>query len=153
MTSVVLIARLLLSLIFVVEGWLKISDYAGTVAYMEAHGVSGMLLPLVIVTELGGGLLVAFGLFTRLAAVGAWWILPAHGALLSHDAGSGGAFLQESCDGGRLPDARDARRRRMVDRCLEGGARGQARRLTVANPFWTGAGVSPISINADLEGQ
>ena len=66
---VVLVARLLLSLIFVVEGWLKISDYAGTVAYMEAHQVSGMLLPLVILTELGGGLLVAFGLFTRLAAV------------------------------------------------------------------------------------
>ena len=68
--SVVLIARLLLSLIFVVEGWLKIWDYANTVAYMEAHGVNRALLPLVILTELGGGLLVAFGLFTRLAAVG-----------------------------------------------------------------------------------
>ena len=56
-------------MIFVVEGWLKISDYAGTQGYMEANGVPGPLLPLVILTELGGGLLVAFGLFTRWAAV------------------------------------------------------------------------------------
>lgn len=63
-----LIARLLLALIFVTEGWLKITDYAGTQAYMEANGVSGALLPLVILTELGGGLLVAFGLFARWAA-------------------------------------------------------------------------------------
>ena len=142
--SVVLIARLLLSLIFVVEGWLKISDYAGTqVAYMEANGVTGVLLPLVILTELGGGLLVAFGLFARLAAVGACGILPAHRALLSHDAGPGGAFLQEPGDGRRLPDARGARRR-AHGRSMPGRRRGAGRhrRLAVANAFWTGAGAS-----------
>lgn len=63
-----LLARLLLALIFVVEGWLKIRSYAGTVSYMEAQGVPGLLLPLVIATELGGGLLVAAGLFSRYAA-------------------------------------------------------------------------------------
>jgi putative oxidoreductase len=65
----VLVGRLLLSVIFVVEGWLKISDYSGTQSYMETHGIPGALLPLVILTELGGGLLVAFGLLTRWAAV------------------------------------------------------------------------------------
>jgi putative oxidoreductase len=64
-----LVARILLATIFVIEGWLKIRDNAGTVGYMEANGVTGALLPLVILTELGGGLLVAFGLFTRLAAI------------------------------------------------------------------------------------
>ena len=63
-----LLGRLLLSLIFVTEGWMKIQDYSGTVGYMEAQGVPGFLLPLVILTELGGGLLVAFGLFARWAA-------------------------------------------------------------------------------------
>ena len=63
-----LAGRLLLSLIFVVEGWLKVADYSGTQGYMEANGVPGALLPLVILTELGGGLLVAFGLFARWAA-------------------------------------------------------------------------------------
>jgi putative oxidoreductase len=36
---------------------------------MEANGVSPLLLPLVILTELGGGLLVMFGLLTRWAAL------------------------------------------------------------------------------------
>ncbi len=62
-----LIARLLLAFIFVYDGWLALSDYAGTASYMESSGVSGRLLPLVILTELGGGLLVAFGLFARCA--------------------------------------------------------------------------------------
>src|SRR5262245_8700320 len=65
----VLIARLLLAAIFVVEGVQKIQGYEGVVGYMEANGVSGRLLPLVILTELGGGLCVAFGLFARIAAV------------------------------------------------------------------------------------
>jgi putative oxidoreductase len=64
-----LAGRVLLALIFVVEGWLKVGNYSGTVAYMQAHGVAGVLLPLVILTELGGGLMVAFGLLTRLAAL------------------------------------------------------------------------------------
>ena len=63
-----LLARLLLALIFIVEGWAKLSAYSGTVQYMEQHGVPGILLPLVILTELGGGVLVALGFLTRLAA-------------------------------------------------------------------------------------
>jgi len=64
-----LAARLMLSFIFIVEGWSKIGYYEGTVQYMENHGVPGMLLPLVILTELGGGLMIAFGFQTRLAAL------------------------------------------------------------------------------------
>jgi putative oxidoreductase len=64
-----LAGRVLLALIFVLEGWIKIRSYSGTAGYMEANGVSGMLLPLVILTEVGGGLLVAAGLFTRFASV------------------------------------------------------------------------------------
>jgi putative oxidoreductase len=64
----ILLARLLLAFIFVYEGWLKIAHYSDTVGYMENYGVPGALLPLVILTELGGGLLVAFGLLARYAA-------------------------------------------------------------------------------------
>ena len=64
-----LLARLMLVFIFIVEGWEKIGNYQGTQQYMESYGVPGMLLPLVILTELGAGLLVAFGLLTRLAAL------------------------------------------------------------------------------------
>jgi putative oxidoreductase len=47
----------------------KIGGSAGVAEYMQAHGVDGRLLPLVILTELGGGLLVLFGSKTRWAAV------------------------------------------------------------------------------------
>jgi putative oxidoreductase len=60
--------RILLSLIFIASGFAKITGYAGTLAYMQSQGVPGTVLPLVIVTELGGGLLVAVGLWTRAAA-------------------------------------------------------------------------------------
>jgi len=64
-----LAGRLLLALIFIVTGLGKISGFEGTQGYMEAMGVPGALLPLVIVTEVGGGLLIALGLFTRYSAL------------------------------------------------------------------------------------
>jgi putative oxidoreductase len=64
-----LVGRLLLAYLFVREGSGKIGDYAGVQDYMGQFGVSPALLPLVIITELGGGLLVAFGGFTRAAAI------------------------------------------------------------------------------------
>jgi putative oxidoreductase len=64
-----LLARLLLSFIFVMEGMIKLGDMAGTVSYMRDYGVSPRLLPLVVLTELGGGLCVALGLLTRMAAI------------------------------------------------------------------------------------
>ena len=64
-----LVARVMLAYMFVVEGYGKIGDYADVGAYMAQHGVPPVLLPLVILTELGGGLLVLVGLKTRWAAV------------------------------------------------------------------------------------
>ena len=64
-----LLARAMLAYIFILEGAAKITSYAGVVDYMQAHGVDGRLLPLVILTELGGGLLVLLGLKTRWAAI------------------------------------------------------------------------------------
>ncbi len=64
-----LLARAMLAYIFIIEGAEKITGYAGVAAYMQSNGVDGRLLPLVILTELGGGLLVLFGLWTRWAAI------------------------------------------------------------------------------------
>jgi DoxX len=49
-----LLARAMLAHIFILEGAGKIASYAGVAGYMQAHGVDGRLLPLVILTELGG---------------------------------------------------------------------------------------------------
>jgi putative oxidoreductase len=61
--------RILLSLMFIMAGFDKIGGYEGTQQYMESMGVPGMLLPLVIITEVGGGLMVLVGFYARYAAV------------------------------------------------------------------------------------
>lgn len=62
-----LAGRLMLAAIFVISGIGKIGGYAGTQAYMESMGVPGVLLPLVIIVELGGGLALIAGWQARLA--------------------------------------------------------------------------------------
>ena len=64
-----LCGRVLLALMFVAAGYGKIGGYEGTQGYMEAMGVPGMLLPLVIVLELGGGLAIIAGWQTRIIAI------------------------------------------------------------------------------------
>lgn len=63
-----LAGRILLSILYITSGWGKITGYAGTAGYMDAMGVPSILLPLVILTELGGGLLILVGYQTRIAA-------------------------------------------------------------------------------------
>ena len=66
-----LLGRVMIAAIFVTAGWSKIgAGYAGTQGYMQSMGVSGALLPLVIAAELGGGIAIVVGLFTRLSALG-----------------------------------------------------------------------------------
>jgi putative oxidoreductase len=66
-----LVGRFGLSAIFVLSGFAKLgAGYEGTQGYMEAMGVPGGLLPLVIFAEIVGGLAIAAGLLTRWAALG-----------------------------------------------------------------------------------
>jgi putative oxidoreductase len=58
-------ARVLLGHIFLLAGLSKISAYEGTQGYMEAMGVPGSLLALVILLEIGGGLAIIVGWQTR----------------------------------------------------------------------------------------
>ncbi len=64
-----LAGRVLLAIMFVVSGYGKIGGYEGTQGYMESMGVPGILLPLVIVLELGGGLAIIAGWQTRIVAI------------------------------------------------------------------------------------
>ncbi len=63
-----LAGRILLAHIFLLAGLNKITGYSGTQGYMEAMGVPGMLLPLVILLEVGGALALIVGWQTRWAA-------------------------------------------------------------------------------------
>lgn len=62
-------ARVLMSAIFILSGLGKLSAFEATQGYMEAFGVPGILLIPTVLFEVGAGLAVAVGLFTRPAAL------------------------------------------------------------------------------------
>ena len=61
--------RLLLAAIFLHEAWSKLTGYPAALAYMQAFGVPGQLLPFAIAVELGCGVLIVGGYHTRTAAL------------------------------------------------------------------------------------
>ena len=63
------IGRVLMAVMFIQAGISKIFGYEGAQGYMEAAGVPGALLPLVILLEAGGGLALLLGFFTRWLAL------------------------------------------------------------------------------------
>lgn len=78
-----LVGRLLLAQIFLLSGLSKLGAWADTQAYMAAMGVPGVLLAGVVALEIGGGLALALGLFTRWTAL-ALAAFTAAAALLFH---------------------------------------------------------------------
>jgi putative oxidoreductase len=77
--SAALAGRMLLALIFIISGYGKIGGYAGTAGYMASKGLPmvDVLLPLTILIELGGGLLIAIGWKARwVAAVVFLFLIP-----------------------------------------------------------------------------
>jgi len=61
-----LVGRILLAVIFIISGIGKITGYEGTAHYMAMKlPMVGVLLPLTILTELGGGILLAIGFKAR----------------------------------------------------------------------------------------
>ena len=62
------IGRVLLAAIFIMSGISKITNYAGTQGYMDAMGVPGAMLPLVIILEVLGGIAIVIGFKARLVA-------------------------------------------------------------------------------------
>jgi putative oxidoreductase len=64
------VARIFIAALFLMAGVGKLgSGYAATQGYMEAMGVPGILLPLVIALEIGGAVLVIAGYWTRTTAL------------------------------------------------------------------------------------
>lgn len=64
-----LAGRILLAQLFLMAGIGKITGYARTQGYMEAMGLPGVLLPLVILLEVGGALALVLGWQIRLTAL------------------------------------------------------------------------------------
>ena len=64
-----LVARILLSLLFIIAGLGKLADVAGFAGYMASGGVPAVLAWPVILLEILGGLAVLVGFQTRIAAL------------------------------------------------------------------------------------
>ncbi|SEN66231.1 DoxX family protein [Nitrosomonas marina] len=80
-----LTARILLAQIFFLAGYSKIGGYENTQSYMNAMGVPGELLPLVILLELGGGLALLAGWKTRWISIILAFFTIAAAALFHND--------------------------------------------------------------------
>ena len=63
-----LIGRILISALFLLNGIFKISNYEGTIGWMESFGVPGMFLVPAIILEIAGPVLIIIGYKTKLAA-------------------------------------------------------------------------------------
>ena len=63
-----LIGRILISVLFLLNGVFKINNYDGTIGWMESFGMPGILLIPAIILEIAGPILVIIGYKTKLAA-------------------------------------------------------------------------------------
>jgi putative oxidoreductase len=82
-----LIGRILLAAIFIMSGLGKLADPAGTLGYIASIGLPlpGVALAGAIAVEVGGGLLIAIGLYSRITAL-AMAVFSIATALLFHHA-------------------------------------------------------------------
>ncbi|MFI4967171.1 MAG: DoxX family protein [Gammaproteobacteria bacterium] len=67
--SALLLGRILMVAIFLSAGYSKLTHYEYMQGYMVSLGVPGWSMPFIILWELGGGLAILLGLFTRPVAL------------------------------------------------------------------------------------
>ena len=63
-----LIGRILISALFLINGMFKISNYEGTIGWMESFGIPGMFIVPAIILEIAGPVLIVIGYKTKFAA-------------------------------------------------------------------------------------
>ena len=69
MTNILdLFARILISTLFLINGIFKITNYDGTLDWMEGYGVPGVLLIPAIILEILGPILIIIGYQTKITA-------------------------------------------------------------------------------------
>ena len=67
--AVDLVSRIFLSLVFLVNGYSKITNIDGTIGWMEMYGLPGIFIYPAIVLELVAPILLIIGYYVRLSSV------------------------------------------------------------------------------------
>ena len=69
MTNILdLLGRILISALFLLNGFFKINNYDGTVEWMESFGLPGILIIPAIILEIAGPILIIIGYKIRISA-------------------------------------------------------------------------------------
>jgi len=69
MTNILdLLGRILISALFLLNGFFKINNYDGTVDWMESFGLPGILIIPAIILEIAGPILIIIGYKIRISA-------------------------------------------------------------------------------------
>ena len=69
MTNILdLLSRIFISLLFLINGYFKITNYDGTLEWMEGYNVPGILLIPAIILEFAASILIIVGYKTKIAA-------------------------------------------------------------------------------------
>ena len=63
-----LVARILISALFLLNGVFKISNYDGTIGWMEGFGIPGILIIPAIILEIVGPIFIILGYKAKIAA-------------------------------------------------------------------------------------
>ena len=97
-SSGMLVARVLLSSIFLFSGVKKIFAFSATQAHMTQYGMkmTGLFLILAILFEIGGGLFVLLGYFPRLGALALLLFLVPATVVFHRDFANPGQIIQFS---------------------------------------------------------
>ena len=69
MTNVIdLVGRILISALFLINGMFKISNYEGTIGWMESFGIPGMFIVPAIILEIADPVLIVIDYKTKFDA-------------------------------------------------------------------------------------
>ncbi len=63
-----LLIRIAVGVAFIIHGWAKVSNLAGTAGFFESIGLAGFLAYIVALIEFVGGIALTVGVFTRISA-------------------------------------------------------------------------------------
>ncbi len=69
MTNIIdLLGRIFISILFFLNGILKINNYDGTIEWMDSYGLPGIMIIPAIIIEIIGPILIVIGYKTKIAA-------------------------------------------------------------------------------------